>query len=906
MPPVQNRGASPAAPPRRCPARASRLQLRALSAALLSAGLLAAPLAGRAGQATLALTGNAAPGVPGTTLDSVYGFRFGPAARLSWWAQLAGDGVVWNQNDHALYVDGGLFVRSGNAAPGLPGLVTRSLLTGTTLDAAGGLTWSGFLAGPGVTSANDFAIWRDGTVVARKGDAAPSAGNGITLQMVSSAGSDRYGRSYYGAQLAGSGVTSANDSALFRNGSLLYREGHGTAYAGLYYGHLSLVDINDSGHTLIATAMTGSGATSANDYALFVGHTMVAREGDAGPVGGTTLSGMSGARLNNVGQVAYTAYLSGSGVTPENDTAIVRDGSIVVRKGAAAPGIAGARHDYIAGVLALNDAGQVAYASRLSGGSVNSTNNQALWRNSTLIARIGATATTDGRTLEALSSVHERMKLAGGGQLLFDGYARDAGGTLRLGLFLGDGVELVNVASAGDVHDGRTVSAVDIGSASSYTLNDFGQVAYRAFYANQHALMLYTPDLVWRSTAGGSWDDATRWTLGLKPGEVHQVRIAPAASLTIAGPSVDTRVRSLALGGGNGVATLALGAGVLSTAEGPLQVLGKGVLTGDGRFDGEVVNTGWVRAQNLTIGGGLTNAAGGRVGGSGSLHASLANQAGGEIRVEAGEQLRLVGGAHANAGRAEVSGGRLEVSGSFDNQAAGRIQVDDGRLRFDDGLVNHGQLLVTYGEAVVHGAVDNRAGGRLVLSGRSDTTFYDEVVNNGELRVSAGSSAVFFGRVSGAGSFTGSGTSFFEGGFAPGNSAARVSIGGDAVFGDSGTFHVELGGLQRGLAYDAVDVAGALVLGGSLQVSLIDGFTLGGGQNFRILGAGSGLAGRFDGLDDGALVGQWGGVDLFIRYQDQGVLLATAPVPEPATWALWLGGLGLTGWRLRRRRAAVP
>ncbi|MBX3638175.1 MAG: PEP-CTERM sorting domain-containing protein [Rubrivivax sp.] len=878
----------------------------ALVAALLAAGLLGAPLAGQAGQATLALTGSAAPGVPGATLSSVYGYRFGPAGRLSWWAQLAGDGVVWNQNDHALYVDGGLFVRSGNAAPGLPGLVTKSLLTGTMLDAAGGLTWSGFLAGPGVGSTNDFAIWRDGTVIARKGDAAPAAGNGVTLQTVSSAGSDRYGRSYYGVQLAGSGVTSANDSALFRNGSLLYREGHGTSYAGLYYGHLSLLDINDSGQTLVATTMTGSAATSANDYALFVGHTMVAREGDAGPVGGTTLSGMSGARLNNAGQVAYTAYLSGSGVTADNDSAIVRDGSVVVRKGAAAPGIAGARHEYIASTLALNDAGQVAYVSRMAGGSVSSANSYALWRNNTLIARIGSSTTTDGRTLEALSSVHERMKLANGGQLLFDGYARDAAGTLRGGLFLGDGVELVNLVSAGDVHEGRTVTAVDSGSNNSYVINDHGQVAYRAFYEGaQSAAMLYTPDLVWRSAAGGSWDDATRWTLSLKPGAVHAVDIAPAASLTITGPSVDTRVRSLTLGAGNGIATLSLGAGVLSTVDGPLQVRGKGVLTGDGRFDGEVVNTGWVRGQNLTITGGLSNAAGGRVGGSGSLYTALNNQAGGEVRVETGDQFRLVGSAHANAGRTEVSGGRLEVSGSFVNQAAGRIYVDDGRLRFNDGLVNHGQLLVTYGEAVVHGAVDNRAGGRIVLSGRSDTTFYDDVVNNGELRISAGSSAVFFGQVSGAGAFTGNGTSHFEGGFAPGNSAARVGIAGDAIFGDSGNFFIELGGLQRGLAYDAVDVAGALTLGGVLQVSLIDGFTLAAGQSFGILTAAQGLSGRFDGLADGALVGQWGGVDLFIRYQDQGVLLATAPVPEPATWALWLGGLGLTGWRLRRRMPAA-
>jgi hypothetical protein len=36
--------------------------------------------------------------------------------------------------------------------------------------------------------------------------------------------------------------------------------------------------------------------------------------------------------------------------------------------------------------------------------------------------------------------------------------------------------------------------------------------------------------------------------------------------------------------------------------------------------------------------------------------------------------------------------------------------------------------------------------------------------------------------------------------------------------------------------------------------------------------------------------------------QDYGALIGLAPVPEPSTWALWLGGVASVAWVLRRRR----
>ncbi|MCP4508033.1 MAG: PEP-CTERM sorting domain-containing protein [Fuerstiella sp.] len=63
--------------------------------------------------------------------------------------------------------------------------------------------------------------------------------------------------------------------------------------------------------------------------------------------------------------------------------------------------------------------------------------------------------------------------------------------------------------------------------------------------------------------------------------------------------------------------------------------------------------------------------------------------------------------------------------------------------------------------------------------------------------------------------------------------------------------------------------------------------------------------GQYDELGEGALVGNFGGQDLFITYGGMGdgggVALYTNAVPEPTTVLIWsmLAGLGMT---VRRRR----
>ncbi len=143
---------------------------------------------------------------------------------------------------------------------------------------------------------------------------------------------------------------------------------------------------------------------------------------------------------------------------------------------------------------------------------------------------------------------------------------------------------------------------------------------------------------------------------------------------------------------------------------------------------------------------------------------------------------------------------------------------------------------------------DHLPGGQIIVSGNSNVTFYGPVVHNGDLfRVSAGSTAVFFGHVSGAGAFTGTGAKLFEGGYSPGNSPAAVSLDGHVAFTDSNTLFIEIGGLTPGTQFDQVNASGQLDLGGKLQVSLINGFHPQLGQTFDILNWGT-VSGAFSSL----------------------------------------------------------
>lgn len=233
--------------------------------------------------------------------------------------------------------------------------------------------------------------------------------------------------------------------------------------------------------------------------------------------------------------------------------------------------------------------------------------------------------------------------------------------------------------------------------------------------------------------------------------------------------------------------------------------------------------------------------------GSGTILKPVTNAATGEIRAEKGKTLLFSGSFSPNNGELNLQGGTLDFVGTITNAAGGFI-AGRGAL-YMGGLTNAGQLAFSGGNADLHGDVTLTPGSRVVTAGAGAvTTFFDDVVHNGlEVFTGTGASTVFFGGVTGAGPFTGTGTVYFIGDLRPGTSPANLSFGGDLVFGSFARTVIEIGGVLPGTQHDRLSVAHTLYLGGVLEIQLVNSFIPSVGQSFKILDATT-INGSFSGV----------------------------------------------------------
>lgn len=136
---------------------------------------------------------------------------------------------------------------------------------------------------------------------------------------------------------------------------------------------------------------------------------------------------------------------------------------------------------------------------------------------------------------------------------------------------------------------------------------------------------------------------------------------------------------------------------------------------------------------------------------------------------------------------------------------------------------------------------------------------------------------------------------------APGMSAGLISVTGDLTLMGQSFTEMEIGGLTRGVGgYDAFDVGGSFLAGGTLTLSLINDFVPTGGETFLLFTA-LNFGGAYDEINLPALGSglSWNTNQLAAT----GLLTVSgSAIPEPSTYAAWAGALVLVGALIKRRR----
>ena len=294
---------------------------------------------------------------------------------------------------------------------------------------------------------------------------------------------------------------------------------------------------------------------------------------------------------------------------------------------------------------------------------------------------------------------------------------------------------------------------------------------------------------------------------------------------------------------------------------------------GDGRMGG---------GGTLTVGGTLTSVVAQYLDGDFPTQSSQATLNGRHL-VVSGSVVWDDAPLYLNAG-ATVD---VQSGGTFDLQRDGRIEPGDGSTS-EEQVINAGTLV----KSGVGQRIDSES--PFPGPGDGDATTYDTVsygmpiavpvTNSGTLSLEAGRTAFTdaldnTGRIQGTdtldvstvGAFTNTGT------LAPGTSPGTLTVEGPVDLSGT-TLAIEALGATPGTGHDQLKATGAVQLGGTLDVTLLDGYDPPGGTSFTLVEAES-VAGTFDAVNRPTLSGRT--VD--VEYQAGSVTLTVTADNTPPT-----------------------
>lgn len=532
-----------------------------------------------------------------------------------------------------------IVARSGQTVP--DGNGTYSGFTGSvhTLDDASGVYFTADLTGTTGGSTDDRVLcFHSGanSIVHREGQPVPG-GNGVFSTFLNP--EHTASGLLFEAILTGTSGGTGDDSGMyFRGGNAtmeVVREGMAPPGGNGVVSQFINRDLNSQGKILYSASLTSSSATNRGIYLWDNGTTTtIARKGQASPDGDGTISDLTILSLNDAGQLAFHSRATGnSGGSLNNDSLWIRSGTtttLAVRKGQTVPGGNGTFASF--GVpLALLNSGDLMFQANLSGTSGGTSDDSGLFRrgNSGVIELIReGHASPDGNGFVSEMGGPKQFNQYGVAAAAVTLSGTTGGASDNFAVILSDGIDRVLAVRTGRQAYGLTQTVITLPNVfGTNWFNDFGQVAFRSTFNNGSIVIeKFTPDLSFRATASGAWDDRLNWTLGLPPAYVHRSQINPATDLTVWGPVADQTIRSLELGMGPGQATLHLDPASQLTALQGMTVGANGKLSGSGIVVAEVnvegilspgSSAGWLEflgelnlqaASELEIGlGGLNN-----------------------------------------------------------------------------------------------------------------------------------------------------------------------------------------------------------------------------------------------------------------------------------------------------------
>jgi hypothetical protein len=301
------------------------------------------------GAGTLDLLGRSGQQVPGQPTGTTFGqFLDGPKTNAAGAAALDTNVQVNGVNQpSAIWIGtpAGFtpYLRPGTTpAPGMPAGATFNFTQLDNFNAAGQLAFYGRAAGGGLTSSNDEGIWAGPpdnlTLVAHEGSPMPNGPAGGNLFSFYPPQFNDQGQLLIRGSMTG--IDPAKNNALWfgtpTNMTVIAQRGTQAAGMpnGVLYGDLmastTRTQFANGGAVMLKASVTGTGVTTSNDQALWVGTagnlSLALRKGD--PVPGATglnfgdFDANYDPALSSLGLAAVLVKLTGNGVTTSNDEAL--------------------------------------------------------------------------------------------------------------------------------------------------------------------------------------------------------------------------------------------------------------------------------------------------------------------------------------------------------------------------------------------------------------------------------------------------------------------------------------------------------------------------------------------------------------------------------------------------------